>query len=68
MDSSKTVLRIKIIQDIFTPSHINVLVAHNDYSYGCVQLYDKKELQKLIKALQQYNKNSNDEIELEFNL
>ena len=66
MDSSETILRIKIVQDIFTPSHINVLVAHNSYSYDCVQLYNKKELQKLIRALQQYNKNSNDDVDLEF--
>lgn len=68
MDSSETVLRIKIIQDIMTRSDINVLVAHNNYSYGCVTLRNKKELQKLIKALQQYVNNPNDEVELEFKL
>lgn len=66
MDSSETVLRIKIIQDIMTRSDINVLVAHNNYSYGCVTLRNKKELQKLIDALQRYIKNPNDDVDLEF--
>lgn len=66
MDSSETVLRIKIIQDIITRSDINVLVAHNNYSYGCVTLRNKKELQKLIDALQRYIKNPNDDVDLEF--
>lgn len=68
MDSSETILRIKIVQDVLTPSTINVLVAHNSYSYDCVQLYNKKELQKLIRALQQYTNNPNNEVELEFKL
>lgn len=66
------ILKIKIAKDQETLDNINISVEHRDEfyepisEYECITLYNKKELQKLDIAIQQYLDSDEMKTEVEF--